>query len=241
MEKSAVQRRITESTADSPFDYMKNCLLYLPADLPFPAVENPAYLDAAARKIAKIILATYGHTLVLFTSYKLMSEMGKRVQTHALPYQLMIAWKNDRQSIDSFKEAKNAVLFASGSCWEGVDFPGDMVSSLIIVTLPFNVPDPLSEYEKSQYPTLADFISASVVPDMQRKLKQGFGRAIRTETDTCVVTILDTRARVGGRYHQAVMDALPKCRITDQFISVSEFIKRVKPAEYFQDKGAEAK
>ena len=78
----------------------------------------------------------------------------------------------------------NAVLFAAGSCWEGVDFPGDMVSSLIIVKLPFAVPDPISEAQKKEYASLKDYIQAVIVPDMQKKLRQGFGRALRTETDT---------------------------------------------------------
>ena len=99
------------------------------------------------------------------------------------------------------------MLFAAGSCWEGVDFPGDMVSSLILVRLPFPVPDPLSEAERERYPTLQDYIRTVVIPDMQVKLRQGFGRAIRTETDTCVVSILDYRAAPGKRYHRAVLDA----------------------------------
>ena len=95
------------------------------------------------------------------------------------------------------------MLFAAGSCWEGVDFPGDMVSSLIIVRLPFPVPDPISEAEREQYPTLQDYIREVIIPDMQVKFRQGFGRAIRTETDTCVVSILDYRAAPGERYHRA--------------------------------------
>ena len=82
---------------------------------------------------------------------------------------------------------ENAVLFAAGSCWEGVDFPGDMVSSLIIVKLPFAVPDPIHEAQREQYRSLESYIQNVVVPDMQKKLRQGFGRAIRTEQDLCSV------------------------------------------------------
>lgn len=88
---------------------------------------------------------------------------------------------------------ENGVLFAAGSCWEGVDFPGDMVSSLIIVKLPFAVPDPISEAEKETYDSLESYIQSIIVPDMQ-KLRQGFGRAIRTETDTYWCLFLDIRA-----------------------------------------------
>jgi hypothetical protein len=125
------------------------------------------------------------------------------------------------------------VLFAAGSCWEGVDFPGDMVSSLILVRLPFPVPDPLSEAERETYPTLQEYIRAVIVPDMQRKLRQGFGRAIRTETDTCVVSILDKRAAPGGRYRQTVLEALPKTRLSDNLEDVAEFIRAKKGPDYF--------
>ena len=117
----------------------------------------------------------------------------------SISFPMVEVWRHTQEEIKRFKKMSNAVLFASGSCWEGVDFPGDMVSSLIIVRLPFSVPDPVQEAEKEQYGNLREYIDAVAVPDMQKKLRQGFGRAIRTETDTCVVTILDQRAARGGR------------------------------------------
>ena len=65
------------------------------------------------------------------------------------------------------------------------------------------------------------------------KLRQGFGRAIRTGTDTCVVSILDDRAAPGGRYHQAVLEALPECRMTEQITDVEQFIRERKGIEYY--------
>ena len=129
----------------------------------------------------------------------------------------------------------NAVLFAAGACWEGVDFPGDMVSSLILARLPFPVPDPLSEAEKEQYPSLQEYIQAVVVPEMQKKLRQGFGRAIRTETDTCVISILDCRAVPEGRYHHAALDALPPMPTTRRIEDVATFIREKKSPEYFEE------
>ena len=122
---------------------------------------------------------------------------------------------------------------AAGSCWEGVDFPGDMVSSLIIVRLPFPVHDPLSEAERETYPPLQEYIRAVIVQDMQRKLRQGFGRAVRTDTDTCVVSILDKRAASGGKYHEAVLEALPKTRLSDNIEDVKAFIRTKKGPDYF--------
>ena len=150
-----------------------------------------------------------------------------------LPFPLLEAWRNGQQIIRLFKNLPNAVLFAAGPCWEGIDFPGDMVSLLVIARLPFPVPDPLSEAEKMYYPSLHDYIQAVVLPDMQRKLRQGFGRAIRTETDTCVVAILDQRAQEGQRYHTAVLEALPECRITSSMEHIAQFIRERKAPEYF--------
>ena len=98
-----------------------------------------------------------------------------------IPFPMVQVWRNSQEEIARFKKMENAVLFAAGSCWEGVDFPGDMVSSLIIVKLPFSVPDPIHEDQREQYRSLESYIQTIVVPDMQKKLRQGFGRAIRTE------------------------------------------------------------
>lgn len=103
-----------------------------------------------------------------------------------------------------------------------------MVSSLIIVKLPFAVPDPISEAQKKEYASLKDYIQAVIVPDMQKKLRQGFGRALRTETDTCVVSILDERAGEGGRYHEEVMCALPSRKMAKDIKDVQHFIRNRK-------------
>ena len=80
---------------------------------------------------------------------------------------------------------------------------------------------------------MREYIEAAVVPDMQRRLRQGFGRAIRTETDTCVVSILDQRAAKGGRYHEDVLQALPECRMAETLEEVEAFIRKRKNVEYY--------
>ena len=114
-----------------------------------------------------------------------------------------------------------------------VDFPGDMVSSLIIVKLPFAVPDPIHEAQREQYRSLESYIQNVVVPDMQKKLRQGFGRAIRTEQDTCVVSILDHRAAKKGKYRGDVLDALPKCQMAEKIDEVEDFIRSRKVERYY--------
>ena len=91
----------------------------------------------------------------------------------------------------------------------------------------------MREAERERYQTLKEYIQKIIVPDMQIKLRQGFGRAIRTETDTCVVSILDSRAGRGGKYHKEVIDALPVCRITDRMADVENFIRNRKRIEYY--------
>lgn len=106
---------------------------------------------------------------------------------------------------------------------------------LIIPRLPFSFPDAREQRMKENYPSLKTYIQSVSVPQMQIKLRQGFGRAIRRDTDTCVIAILDERAAQGGRYHRAVMEALPELPVTGDIHRVKRFIRRVKPKEYFEE------
>lgn len=223
--------RCREFTALSPFDYPHNMLLYLPSSGGCSG-KSGTETTFLARHIRELISATHGHALVLFTSYTRMSDIFRELKND-LPYPLLAAWRGNQQAVRQFKRESNAVLFAAGPCWEGIDFPGDMVSLLIIARLPFPVPNPVSEAEREQYPDLQSYIRAAVIPEMQTKLRQGVGRAIRTETDTCVVAILDGRAAPGGKYHAEVKVALPPCPITGRIQDVRQFIRARKSPEYF--------
>ena len=126
------------------------------------------------------------------------------------------------------------MLLATGAAWEGFDFPGDCVSLLVIPRLPFAYPDALKEKEREEYASLRQFIQNVAVPEMQIKLRQGFGRAIRTETDTCVIAILDERASHGRRYYAAMREALPDMRTTSSLQAVTKFLRERKPESYFE-------
>ena len=228
----SANNRLDDFIAVSPFDYQENCLLYIPDDMPKAQMGSEKEAKCLSEQICRLVETTHGHTLVLFTSYSLMGAVYNQVKEH-LSFPLMVVWRHSQDIIHQFKQTQNAVLFAAGSCWEGVDFPGDMVSSLIIVRLPFPVPDPISEAEREQYPTLQDYIREVIIPDMQVKLRQGFGRAIRTETDTCVVSILDHRAAPEERYHRAVLETLPPLHIARKIEDVEDFIRTKKSPDYF--------
>ena len=214
--------------AESPFNYRKKCLLYIPARRAAAVPENQYLAD----QIVRLTAACHGHALVLFTSYRQMRNVYDALGGR-LTFPVFQAGRGQNRTIQKFKESGNGVLFAAGSCWEGIDFPGDMVSLLIIAKLPFPIPDPVSDYERKQYPNLHDYIKAEIIPEMQKKLRQGFGRAIRTEQDSCVVAILEERAGIGGRYHDAALAALPTCPITEKIEDVQQFIREQKRPDYF--------
>lgn len=214
--------------AESPFDYRKKCLLYIPARRAAAVPENQYLAD----KIVQLVSTCHGHTLALFTSYRQMRHVYDALGGR-LTFPVFQAGRGQNRSIQQFRQSGNGVLFAAGSCWEGIDFPGDMVSLLIIAKLPFPIPDPVSDYERRQYPNLRDYINAEVIPEMQKKLRQGFGRAIRTEQDSCVVAVLDERAGVGGKYHDAALAALPTCPTTEKIEDVQQFIREQKRPDYF--------
>jgi len=225
--------RVTESVSLSPFDYRENCLLYAPQ---FPSGQkNEMYYDKLANEIALLLDAACGHALVLFTSYAAMSAVKERLSEKDLVWPLFTLGRNAVHTTEQFKASPGSVLLATGAAWEGFDFPGDCVSLLVIPRLPFARPDALKEKERESFPNLHSFIRDIVVPEMQIKLKQGFGRAIRTETDTCVVAILDERSVPGQRYFEDVKTALPDMRITDSLQEVEAFIHSVKEADYFQE------
>ena len=227
--------RVAESVSLSPFDYEKNCLLYLPRHP--PSLKDGDYYDRLAGEIAALLTAASGHALVLFTSYAAMSAVKERLKGKT-PYPLLTMRRNAVHTMEQFKSQPGSVLLATGAAWEGFDFPGDCVSLLIIPRLPFAVPDALKEKEREQHSSLKSFIRAVSVPEMQIKLKQGFGRAIRTETDTCVIAILDERVGHGQRYRKDVLAALPKMLVTGSLRDVGRFILRVKGDGYFREVSA---
>ena len=228
--------RVVESVSPSPFDYQNNCLLYFPqSPVSLKDTQEEAYYDWLAGEILALVQSTCGHALILFTSYSAMSAVKERLLKRKLRWSIYTMNRNSKNTVERFKENPGSILLATGAAWEGLDFPGDSVSLLIIPRLPFPTPNAVSEERKKSYPSLQDFIRSIVVPDMQIKLRQGFGRAIRTESDTCVVAILDERAVPKGRYYHDVIKALPEMRKTRSLKDVKHFIHAVKPRSYFQE------
>ena len=142
--------------------------------------------------------------------------------------------RGDGTAIKNFKNSKNGVLFASGAMWEGVDCPGDCLSSVIITKLPFPIRNAQMEQRKKECKDTFDFINRYATPEMIIKLRQGVGRLIRTETDTGLVSILDARA-TDSFCSKNVRSVLAKYPTVTSMNEASTFMKQVKGKEYFDN------
>lgn len=226
------EKRLMEVSRRSPFDYWSQGLLYLPEDLPSPNGKQEEYKEKIKERLIELINQTYGHTLVLFTSYRMMEQMYYEISGSVTSYPLFCMGKGHLATLEQFKQSGNGVLFASDSAGEGIDLAGDIVSSVVVVKLPFPIPEPVSEYECSLYDNFHDYLSREIIPNMLIKLRQWIGRGIRRETDTCVFSILDSRA--SERYREDILNALPNMPVTDCIEDIGRFLFEKKAAEYFR-------
>ena len=228
------ERKIYSTTMPSPFDHENNALLYISENIPFPDNKDKQYIAAIASEVEKLIIASHGHAVVLFTSYAVMGQVHSIMKKRNLQYPLFRLERGSTHALERFKKSGNGILLASGALWEGIDIPGDTLSMLIIVKLPFQVPDPIGDYERSLWGDMEIYKARAVVPDMLVKLKQGFGRLLRVESDTGVVAILDSRANKHGAYRSKVLAALPSCRVTSDYKELLDFYFSRKSAAYFR-------
>jgi len=216
--------QITETIVGSPFDYPENCLLYLPRHLPMPS-DDPGYAYDAASEMLALLEASKGGAFLLFTSYRAMNAAYDQITQSELPYPLLRQGEMPNpRLIQTFKEEKNAVLFGTQSFWEGVDIPGADLRLVIIDRLPFAVPDsPLHKARVDEITASGgDWFNDFALPQAQLRLKQGFGRLIRTSRDRGVVAILDTRL-VRKTYGQRFLQFLPPARRVYDLAEVEAF------------------
>lgn len=168
---------IRESNCDSPFDYQNHTRLYISENTPCPNPDDPNYIRSVAEEVAKLVKATHGHTAILFTSYRLLHAVYEEVKDQIREYPLIQMNRSNKNAIDQFKRSKNGVLFASGSMWEGVDCAGDILSSVIIVRLPFPLRSQSMEYKRSKCASTSECNTGSdyhaYVQDLQLQYEAG--------------------------------------------------------------------
>lgn len=220
--------RCREEILGSPFNFQKQSMLYVPRDLPEPTAKG-AYEEALCERIKDIIERSDGRAFCLFTSYRMMNLVHDRLRME-IPYPIFKQGEmsNDRL-LSEFLDSDNACLFGVHSFWEGVDVRGEKLSCVIIDKLPFAVPD--SPINKARCDAITnaggDWFREYAMPQAQIRLKQGFGRLIRTHEDCGVVCILDSRI-LKKFYGKEFLRYLPKCRGTTNIEEISEFFVRVE-------------
>jgi ATP-dependent DNA helicase DinG len=215
LNEESLSKRTEEKTYNSPFDFAKNALFLVPKDFVLP--HEYGFSDQIVETVKKIVRASGGGCFILFTSYemlrfcydKVMRSFDKPNATY------MRQGDSSKQSlIDQFKKAKNGVLFATSSFWEGIDIAGEALRCVVITKIPFRVPsDPLFQAMSEMYEKEGkDPFSEYSLPLACLKFKQGFGRLIRTKNDRGCVVCLDRRIMTKG-YGKVFLKTLPPCPV----------------------------
>ena len=225
--------KILETSTPSPFNFKDNALIYVSPNVPFPNQRDDHYILALANEIEQLVYASHGHAAVLFTSYKTMDKVWELLSKRGVPFPMFQLTKGNGQAIEQFKASKNAILFATGALWEGIDIPGDVLSLVIITKLPFPVPDPISEYEKTLYDSFDEYKQQVIVHETAIKTKQGQGRGHRTETDTAVIAYLDSRLTHSPYLDYFGTEVFLDCPVTTRMRVVADFYLLKKEEDYF--------
>ncbi|VAW54291.1 DinG family ATP-dependent helicase YoaA [hydrothermal vent metagenome] len=215
---------------DSPFDYEKQSLLYLPENLPQPS--DPDYTKQLMQSAIPVLTASQGRAFVLFTSYYAMYKARDYLK-QMLPYELLVQGDLPKhQLLETFRQTKNAILLGTSSFWEGVDVRGESLSCVIIDKLPFASPgDPVMQAridaikQQGGQPFMEFQVPQAVIT-----LKQGVGRLIRDVKDTGVVMIGDPRLKQKA-YGRIFLNSLPAMPVTSDVKDVEQFFNPVQSAD----------
>ncbi|MFC1782102.1 ATP-dependent DNA helicase [Planctomycetota bacterium] len=201
----------------SPFDFQDQVRIFVESYLPHPS-KLDEFLPAAAEAVKKYLQQSQGRAFVLCTNYKHLDLLALQLQDFCAEhgFTLLIQGTGGSRSalLKEFRRDTNSVLLGTDSFWQGVDVPGASLSNVIIVKLPFSVPDHpllqarLEEIKKTGGNPFIDY----QLPEAILKFKQGFGRLIRTKTDQGIVVILDQRV-VTKNYGRLFLNALPDCPV----------------------------
>lgn len=222
------EEKVSLGEFPSPFPYKSNMIFAVPKDAPFP--DSPDFQQFTHFALSNLIRAAEGRTLVLFTSYESLKNAYSAVSALLRDSSFKIMKQGDDDSsrlLDAFKKETESVLFATDSFWQGVDIPGESLSQVIIVKLPFSVPnDPvfMARSEAIEKRGGSSFRELSV-PEAVIKFRQGIGRLIRRSDDRGAVVILDRRIAEKS-YGSIFMANVPECK--KMYAPLIEISKEIK-------------
>lgn len=212
------EQEVEEAIYPSPFDFESQAVICIPPDAPIPSRDDdPAHARATERVVRDLAEVTDGGIFVLFTSYRALNHLanGLRRSGAAARWPLFVQGEAPRgQLLANFIESGRGILLGTDSFWEGVDVPGEPLRGLVIPKLPFKVPnEPVTAARIEALEAAGrNSFSEYMLPHAAIRLKQGFGRLIRSRMDRGAVVILDSRIvkRSYGRY---LLESLPPARV----------------------------
>lgn len=215
---------------DSPYDFERNALLYMPTDMPAPS--DWAYAKRLMQVITEVTAASKGRAFCLFTSYAMMNQVYKGL-SKKFKWPMLLQGEAPRSElIDRFTRTDNSVLFGTSSFWQGVDIKGDGLSCVIIDKLPFASPgDPVlkSRLEACEQQGGNAFMDIQV-PTAAIALKQGVGRLIRSESDRGVLVLCDPRI-TAKPYGNLFLKSLPEMPMSRQIYDVQSFFQHANTGD----------
>jgi ATP-dependent DNA helicase DinG len=220
----------------SPFDYPSQCLFGVPNDLPEPREDEPAHGAAVVQVVTDLAYASDGGMFVLFTSHAALKRAARELRVCLGDrWPILVQGESPRDVLlRRFRELENAILLGTDSFWEGVDVPGRALRTLVLNKLPFKVPsEPITaaRLERLAEEGFDGFMNY-LLPHAALKLKQGFGRLIRSRQDTGVVILLDSRV-VTKRYGPLLLSGLPRAeRVIGSWAQI-----RTKCEDFFARQG----
>lgn len=197
----------------SPFRYREQAVLAVPTDVPAPNVDASGHFASVARVTVDLATAANGGMFVLFTSHRDVRAMAAELRARGLDRRWPILVHGDETRdtlLARFRDSGGAVLVGTSSFWEGVDVPGDALRALLIAKLPFRVPtEPITAAHCEAIEARGgNAFSEYMLPHAALRLKQGFGRLIRTSVDRGVVVIADPRV-ITKSYGRGLLEGLP--------------------------------
>jgi len=223
---------VTETIVGSTFDYKSQCLLYVPPTMPLPN-DDASFGEAVFEQLQLLVAASNGGAFLLFTSHRAMTAAYERFLELHLPYPLFKQGEMpNARLVEAYKAVDNGVLFGTFSFWEGVDVPGDLLRLVVIDRIPFAMPDSPLHRARVEKITAAggDWFGEYALPQAEIRLKQGFGRLIRSHSDRGVVALLDARL-LRKNYGSRILRSLPPAPRTGRIDDVQRFFAADKAVQ----------